>query len=302
MFGPDTRVVLKLLDIPQGEKMMKAAQMELDDGAYPLLESHESTCDPLVSFKDCDYALLVGAFPRLKGMERKDLLAKNISIFKEQGGAIDKVASKNCRVLTVGNPANTNGLMCKHYAPHLPKENFSCLTRLDHNRALSQVAQKVGVPVREVHNVCIWGNHSNTQFPDLSHATLSDGRKVADLVDEDYNRKTFIPTVQTRGAKVIEARGLSSACSAANAIADHVRDWVLGTKEVVSMGVISDGNPYGVADGLLYSFPVRCPGGGKWEIVSGLELNDFQKEMVKKTEDELVSEKAQALEILEGHQ
>lgn len=299
VFGENQPIILQLLDIPPAMGVLDGLIMELDDCAFPMVKQIIPTADPLVAFKDADAAFMVGAFPRKEGMERKDLLSKNIDIFKVQGGAIDKVAKKSIQVLVVGNPANTNAAICSHYAPSIPKENFSAMTRLDHNRALSQIAKKCGVEVMKVKNVIIWGNHSATQYPDASHATV-DGKPAPQIVNDDaWLKDTFVPTVQKRGAAVIAARKSSSAMSAAKAACDHMRSIWHGTKdgEFVSMGVISDGKHYNAPEGVMFSFPVTIKG-KKWSVVGGLELSDHAKKMLDITGQELVSEKAEAMEIL----
>jgi len=255
------------------------------------------------AFKDIDYAILVGAFPRRQGMERKDLLEKNCAIFKEQGAALDRFAKPTVKVLVVGNPANTNALIAMSCAPSLPRSSFSALTRLDHNRAKAQIALRLKVPVQTVHNVVIWGNHSSTQYPDVNYGYVNEEGKhksVYDAIgDEKWLQSDFISTVQKRGAAIIEARKLSSAASAAKAIVDHMHDWVFGTPkdEVVSMAVVSDKNPYEVKEGLIYSFPVTCSG-GEYHIVSGLKVDEFSRSKLTATEQELVEERETAFEIL----
>ncbi|KAM8946797.1 malate dehydrogenase, cytoplasmic [Pelodytes ibericus] len=277
--------------------------MELQDCALPLLKEVIGTDKEEVAFKDLDVAILVGSMPRKEGMERKDLLKANVNIFKSQGAALDKYAKKTVKVVVVGNPANTNCLTALKSAPSIPKENFSCLTRLDHNRALTQIALKLNLSSNDVKNVIIWGNHSSTQYPDASHAVVKIGGKEVpayDAVKDDgWLKGDFISTVQQRGAAVIQARKLSSAMSAAKAICDHVRDLWLGTPEgqYVSMGIISDGNPYGVADDLLFSFPVTIKD-KTWKIVEGLKISDFSREKIELTANELLEEKKTALEFL----
>eukprot|EP00301_Raphidiophrys_heterophryoidea_P021847 c6153_g1_i1.p1 GENE.c6153_g1_i1~~c6153_g1_i1.p1 ORF type:complete len:339 (+),score=92.09 c6153_g1_i1:36-1019(+) len=295
VLGPDTRVSLHLLDIEPAMKSLNGVVMEIEDLAYPLVDRVIATSNTDDAFKGADYAVFLGAFPRKDGMERKDLLAKNIGIFKAQGSALAAHAKPTCKILVVGNPANTNCLTLMKYAPSIPRENFSALTRLDHNRAKAAVAIKLSVNVGDVHSSFIWGNHSSTQYPDLHHAEAH-GKKVLEQVDEAWYKQTFIPHVQKRGAAVIAARGLSSAASAAKAAADHLKDWVLGTKEPVSMAVISDGNTYGVPEGLIYSFPVTCEN-GKWSIVNGLSISDYSREKLTATANELLEEKAMADEI-----
>lgn len=272
--------------------------MELQDCALPSLKQVTATTDVQAGFTDVDYAVLVGAMPRREGMERKDLLKANVKIFKEQGNAINQFAKKTVKVLVVGNPANTNCMICSLSAPTIPKENFSALTRLDHNRAVAQVASKLGLANTAVKNVIIWGNHSSTQYPDVNHA-VADGKQVREAVQDDaWLNGQFIKTVQQRGAAVIKARKLSSAMSAAKAICDHLRDWHFGTPEGswVSMAVNSDGNKYDVPEGLIYSFPVKIAN-GKWTIESGLAINDMSRDLMNKTAEELDAEKTMALEF-----
>ena len=300
MLGRDQPVILQLLEIPdeKAQKALKGVMMELDDCAFPLLQGMVAASDPMVAFKDVDVALLVGARPRGPGMERKDLLEANGAIFVPQGKALDKVASRDVKVLVVGNPANTNSLIAMKNAPSLKPQQFTAMMRLDHNRALTQVAQKTGKPVTSVKHMTIWGNHSATQYPDVFNA-LVDGQPAAKLInDQAWIEGTFIPTVQKRGAAIIEARGLSSAASAANAAIDHVRDWVHGTPadDWVSMGIPSDGS-YGVAEGLMFGYPTKCSG-GKYEIVKGLELNDFAKSKIAATQKELQEERAAIQHLL----
>ncbi len=300
MLGKEQPVILQLLEIPdeKAQKALKGVMMELDDCAFPLLHSMVAASDPKVAFKDVDIALLVGARPRGPGMERKDLLEANGAIFVPQGKALNEVASRDVKVLVVGNPANTNSLIAMKNAPSLKPGQFTAMMRLDHNRALTQVAQKTGKPVTSVKKMTIWGNHSATQYPDVFNAEV-DGRKAATLInDPAWIEGTFIPTVQKRGAAIIEARGLSSAASAANAAIDHVRDWVNGTPagDWVSMGIPSDGS-YGIAEGLMFGYPVACSG-GRYEIAKGLELNDFAKAKIAATQKELTEERASIEHLL----
>ncbi|MGZ5664108.1 MAG: malate dehydrogenase [Usitatibacter sp.] len=300
MLGKDQPVILQLLEIPdeKAQKALKGVMMELDDCAFPLLQSMTAASDPKVAFKDADVALLVGARPRGPGMERKDLLEANGAIFVPQGKALNEVASRDVRVLVVGNPANTNALIAMKNAPSLKPTQFTAMMRLDHNRALTQVAQKTGRPVTSVKKMSIWGNHSATQYPDVYHAEV-DGKGAAALInDQAWIEGTFIPTVQKRGAAIIEARGLSSAASAANAAIDHVRDWVSGTPagDWVSMGIPSDGS-YGIPEGLIFGYPTTCSG-GRYEIVKGLELNDFAKGKIAATQKELNEERASVEHLL----
>jgi len=293
MLGKDQPVILQLLEIPdeKAQKALKGVMMELDDCAFPLLHGMVPTADPMVAFRDAQVALLVGARPRGPGMERKDLLEANGKIFGPQGQALDKVADRNVKVLVVGNPANTNCLIAMKNAPSLQPTQFTAMMRLDHNRATSQVAQKIGKPIAAVRKMAVWGNHSATQYPDLFHAE-ADGKKVWPMInDQAWLESTFIPTVQKRGAAIIEARGLSSAASAANAAIDHVRDWSLGTREGdwVSMGVPSDGS-YGIPEGVLYGYPVTCKG-GRYEIVKGIDVSEFGRKRMDATLKELHEER-----------
>jgi malate dehydrogenase len=300
MLGRDQPLILQLLEIPdeKAQKALKGVMMELDDCAFPLLQSMVAASDPKVAFKDVDVALLVGARPRGPGMERKDLLEANGAIFVPQGKALNEVASRDVKVLVVGNPANTNALIAMKNAPSLKPQQFTAMMRLDHNRALTQVAQKTGKPVTSVKKMTIWGNHSATQYPDLFHAEV-DGQNAAKLVnDQAWLEGTFIPTVQKRGAAIIEARGLSSAASAANAAIDHVRDWVHGTApgDWVSMGVPSDGS-YGIPEGIMFGYPATCSG-GRYQVVQGLEHNDFAKAKIAATQKELNEERASIQHLL----
>jgi len=301
MLGADQPVILQLLEIPD-EKALKALQgvmMELVDCAFPLLHSMAAASDPMVAFKDVDVALLVGARPRGPGMERKDLLEANGAIFVPQGKALNAVASRDVKVLVVGNPANTNALIAMKNATGLKPTQFTAMMRLDHNRALTQVAQKTGKAVNAVKKMTIWGNHSATQYPDLFNAQV-DGQNAAKLInDQSWVEGTFIPTVQKRGAAIIEARGLSSAASAANAAISHMRDWVLGTPagDWVSMGVPSDGS-YGIPEGVICGYPVTCSG-GSYEIVKGLEISDFSKGKIEGTHSELLKERADIKHLLQ---
>lgn len=290
MLGEDQPVILQLLEITPAMDALKGVAMELDDCAFPLLESIVCTDDANVAFKDTDYALLVGARPRGPGMERKDLLEANAAIFSAQGKAINAVASRDIKVLVVGNPANTNALIAQRNAPDIDPRNFTAMTRLDHNRAMTQLAQKTGNAVTTITHMTIWGNHSATQYPDLFHAKVN-GQSATDLIDQAWYKETFIPEVQQRGAAIIAARGASSAASAANAAIDHMRTWALGSadNDWVSMGIYSDGS-YGVAEGLIYSFPVTCSN-GDWSIVQGLEIDAFSQEKMDATEKELTEER-----------
>lgn len=291
MLGSDQPVILQLLEIPPALDALNGVIMELDDCAFPTLAGVVGTDDPNVAFKDADYALLVGARPRGPGMERKDLLEANAAIFSVQGKAINDHASRNIKVLVVGNPANTNALIASANAPDIPAANFTAMTRLDHNRAMAQLAAKTGKHVSDIRRMTIWGNHSATQYPDISNATVA-GEAAAGLVEDNWLADDFIPTVQQRGAAIIKARGASSAASAASAAIDHMHDWALGTDgdDWVSMGIPADGS-YGIEAGVIYSYPVRCSG-GNYEIVQGLEVSDFSRERMDATEAELREERA----------
>ena len=297
MLGPDQPVILQLLEITPALDALKGVAMELNDCAFPLLRGLVTTDDANVAFKDCDYALLVGARPRGPGMERKDLLAANGAIFGPQGKALNDHASRNVKVLVVGNPANTNALIAQAAAPDLNPRNFTAMTRLDHNRALSQLAEKTGTHSTDIAQMTIWGNHSSTQYPDISHATVQ-GKPAKDLVEESWYKDTFIPVVQQRGAAIIKARGASSAASAASAAIDHMRTWALGTNgdDWVSMGVPSDGS-YGIAPGIIYSYPCRCKN-GDYEIVQGLDIDAFSREKMDATDRELREERAAVENLL----
>ena len=291
MLGKDQPVILQLLEIPdeKAQKALKGVMMELEDCAFPLLAGMEAHGSAETAFKDTDYALLVGARPRGPGMERADLLAANAQIFTAQGKALDKVASRNVKVLVVGNPANTNAWIAMKSAPSLPRENFTAMLRLDHNRALSQIAAKTGKPVSAIRKLAVWGNHSPTMYADYRFATI-DGASVKDMInDHVWNKDVFLPTVGKRGAAIIEARGLSSAASAANAAIDHMRDWALGTNgEWVTMGVPSNGD-YGIPQDVMFGYPVTCSG-GKYEIVKGLPIDEFSQACIDKTLAELTGE------------
>jgi malate dehydrogenase len=291
MLGKDQPVLLQLLEIPdeKAQKALKGVMMELEDCAFPLLAGMESHSDPNTAFKATDIALLVGARPRGPGMERKDLLAANAQIFTAQGKALDKAASRNVKVLVVGNPANTNAYIAMKSAPSLPARNFTAMLRLDHNRALSQLAAKTGKPVAAIEKLIVWGNHSPTMYPDIRFATI-DGKPAKPMVDETWYRETYIPTVGKRGAAIIEARGLSSAASAANAAIDHMREWVLGSNgRWVTMGVPSDGS-YGVPEEVIYGVPCVCAA-GKYEVVKDLAIDDFSRGKMDNTLKELLEER-----------
>jgi malate dehydrogenase len=292
LLGADTPVHLSLLEIPDALKAVEGTAMELDDCAFPLLAGVDITDDPNKAFDGVNVALLIGARPRSKGMERSDLLEANGGIFKPQGKALNDHAASDIKVLVVGNPANTNCLIAQQNAPDIPAERFTSMMRLDHNRAIAQLAAKAGVSVREVTNMTVWGNHSPTQYPDIFNAKVNGNNAAETVSDQDWLENDFLPTVQKRGAAVIEARGASSAASAANAAVDHVRDWVLGTAEGdwVSMGIPSDGS-YGVEEGLISGFPVTCSN-GSYEIVQGLDVNDFSRSRIEATVKELGEERA----------
>ncbi|MEM9401932.1 MAG: malate dehydrogenase [Pseudomonadota bacterium] len=296
MLGSDQPVILQLLEIPPALGALNGVVMELDDCAFPTLAGVVATDDPNIAFKDSDYALLVGARPRGPGMERKDLLEANAAIFSVQGKAINDHARRDIKVLVVGNPANTNALIASSNAPDIPAGNFTAMTRLDHNRAMAQLAAKTGKHVNDVSGLIIWGNHSATQYPDIHHTTVA-GDAAASLVDQDWIESDFIPTVQQRGAAIIEARGASSAASAASAAIDHIHDWALGTGDSwVSMAIPSDGS-YGIEPGVIYSYPVRCKD-GSYEIVQGLEINAFSRARMDATETELREERSAIEELL----
>jgi malate dehydrogenase len=296
MLGPEQPVILQLLEITPALPALEGVVMELDDCAFDTLAGIVATDDANVAFKDSEYALLVGARPRGPGMERKDLLEANAQIFSVQGKAMNDHASRDIRVLVVGNPANTNALIASSNAPDIDKSRFTAMTRLDHNRAMAQIAAKTGKHVSEIRRMTIWGNHSATQYPDIYHATVA-GTAATELVDESWLADDFIPTVQQRGAAIINARGASSAASAASAAIDHMHDWALGTPDDdwVSMAIPADGS-YGIAEGVVYSYPVRC-NGGEYEIVQGLDVNEFSRGRMEATEAELREERA-AIESL----
>ncbi len=297
MLGKDQPVVLQLLDLPQAQDALKGVMMELQDCAFPLLAGMIASDDPEVAFKDAQVAILVGARPRSKGMERADLLAANAEIFTVQGRALNKAAARDVKVLVVGNPANTNAYIAMKSAPDLNPNNFTAMLRLDHNRALSQVAEKTGKDVKDIKNLCVWGNHSPTMYADYRFATIN-GESVKDMInDQEWNANVFLPTVGKRGAAIIEARGLSSAASAANAAIDHIRDWWLGTNgEWTTMGVPSDGS-YGIPEGTMFGFPVICAN-GEYKIVQGLEIDAFSQECINVTLDELEQEKQGVAHLL----
>lgn len=297
IFGPDQPVILQLLEIPPVLDALQGVRMELSDCAFSTLDSIVATDQADVAFRDTDYALLVGAKPRGAGMERADLLLGNAQIFSVQGRALNEQASRDVRVLVVGNPANTNALIAQKNAPDIPPANFTAMTRLDHNRALAELARKTRAHASSIKKMTIWGNHSSTQYPDISHATV-DGRPAVDIVEPAWTTNEFIPTVQQRGAEIIKARGASSAASAASAAIDHIRDWIRGTPsdDWVSMAIPADGS-YGISEGIIYSFPVTCAAGG-YQIVQGLEINDFSRACLDATDAELREERAAVADLL----
>lgn len=296
MFGRTQPVILQLIEIPPALDALNGVAMELEDAAFPLLHSIVTTTDLDEGFRDADYALLVGAKPRGKGMERADLLSENGKIFGPQGKSLNAVASRDVKVLVVGNPANTNALIAQANAPDLPADNFTAMTRLDHNRALAQLANKTGQHHTLIRQMTVWGNHSATQYPDIHHALVA-GDPAIEVVDQGWYENDFIPTVQQRGAAIIKARGASSAASAASSAIDHMRDWAQGTEggDWVSMGVPADGS-YGIEPGVIFSFPCTCEN-GHWKVVQGLEINDFSRERLETTDRELREER-QAVESL----
>ena len=295
MLGKDQPIILQLLEITPALDALKGVIMEIEDCAFPLVQDMIPTDDANVAFLDTDYAMLVGSRPRGPGMERKDLIEANAAIFSVQGKAINDHASRSVKILVVGNPANTNSLIAQRNAPDIDPRQFTAMTRLDHNRAIAQLAGKTGRHVTDVQGLAIWGNHSATQYPDIHEATVA-GKRAMDLVDMGWYENDFIPTVQQRGAAIIDARGASSAASAANAAIDHMHDWALGSDGVVSMAVYSDGS-YGVAPGLIYSFPVTCAD-GDWQIVQGLEISDFSRSRMDATAQELVEERDAVAHLL----
>jgi malate dehydrogenase len=297
MLGPDQPVILQLLEIAPALGALEGVVMELRDAAFPLLMDVVATDNAETAFQDTDYALLVGARPRGPGMERKDLISANGKIFGPQGAAMNKVASRDIKVLVVGNPANTNALIARAAAPDLDPRNFTAMTRLDHNRSMAQLADKTGIHSSNITNMLVWGNHSSTQYPDIRFAKI-DGKSAAGLVDQDWYRDTFIPDVQQRGAAIIKARGASSAASAASAAIDHIRSWAMGTPEGdwVSMSVPADGS-YGIESGVIYSYPCVCEN-GDYRIVQGLEIDEFSRERMDATEAELLEERAAVEDLL----
>jgi malate dehydrogenase len=288
--GPKQKIRLQILDLPFMQDSLKGVEMELHDCAFPTLAEVVVTDNYSTAFKDTDYAFLVGSKPRGPGMERGDLLKDNGKIFVGVGQAMNDNAKRDCKTIVVGNPANTNCLICAHYAPDIAKKNFTAMTRLDHNRAMAQLALHAGTSVTDVKKLSVWGNHSPTMFPDIKNTTI-EGKKARDILDSAWEKDYFIPTVQQRGAAIIQARKLSSAASAGSAALDHMRDWVNGSNDWVSMSVTSNGNPYGIEEGLIFSFPCTTKN-GEWKIVEGLDISDkFSQENIKKTTDELIGER-----------
>ena len=296
MLGNDQPVNLKLIDIEPAMNALKGVMYEVEDCAFPLLNSITITHDLNQGFEECDYALLIGAKPRMKGMERKDLLKDNGKIFKPQGQAINNVANKNVKILVVGNPANTNALIAMHNAPSIDPKQFTSMMRLDHDRSLAQVANKYKTNINEVKKVIVWGNHSNTQVPDLSYAEVS-GKNINEIINDPWYTNDFIPRIQKRGAEIIEARGLSSAASAANAAVTHMRDWALGSDEWLSIGQISNGNSYGISENLMFSFPSVCSN-GVYERIADVNMHDVLNDYIKITEQELIQERDSVLDLL----
>jgi len=296
--GSGARIALRLLDIEQSMENLRGVAMELEDAAFELVESVSVHCDADEACADVDVAILVGGFPRREGMERKDVMGKNVAIYAAHASALERRAKKECKIVVVANPANTNAAILALHAKTIPKENITCLTRLDHNRALAQLARKANVPVRATRNAIIWGNHSSTQYPDANHATI-DGKSAREVIADDaYLDDEFVRVVRQRGAAIIAARKLSSAMSAASSVCDHVYDWLNGTEEGVttSMGVVSDGS-YGIPKDLVYSFPVTCSG-GKWSIVQGLTIDERSRRLMDESAAELASELELALQCL----
>ena len=297
MLGADQPVILQLIEIEPALQALRGVEMELLDCAFPLLEEVIVTTDLSVGFKDADYVLLIGSKPRTKGMERSDLLSDNGKIFKPQGRAINEHSSRDVKVLVIGNPANTNGLIAVNNAPDLSPTQFTSMMRLDHNRALNQLSLKTETPVTGINRLTVWGNHSLTQYPDISHCNIG-GESATSLIDMSWYKETFLSSVQKRGAEIIVARGASSAASAASAAIDHMRDWVFGTssEDWTSMSIVSNGD-YGITEGLMFSFPVRCKN-GEYEVVHDLEIDDFSREMIQATEKELLEERDAVKDLL----
>ena len=296
MLGNDQPINLKLIDIEPAMDALKGVKFELEDCAFPLVNSITITYDLNKGFEECDYALLIGAKPRMKGMERKDLLKDNGKIFKPQGKAIDNVANKNIKILVVGNPANTNALIAMHNAPSIDPKQFTSMMRLDHDRSIAQVANKYETNINEVKKIIVWGNHSNTQVPDLSNTEVS-GNNIKDIINDPWYKNDFIPRIQNRGAEIIDARGSSSAASAANAAITHMRDWVLGSNDWLSIGQISNGNAYGISENLMFSFPSLCSN-ESYERITNVSMSDALHDYIKITEQELIQERDSVLDLL----
>lgn len=296
MLGENQPVNLMLIDIEPAMNALNGVKFELEDCAFPLLNSITTTFNLNQGFEQCDYALLIGAKPRMKGMERKDLLKDNGKIFKPQGKAINEVASKKIKVLVVGNPANTNALITMHNAPTIDPKQFTSMMRLDHDRSLAQVANKYNTNIKEVKKIIVWGNHSNTQVPDLSNAEVS-GKNIKDIMNEDWYKNDFIPRIQNRGAEIIEARGSSSAASAANAAITHMRDWVSGNNDWLSIGQISNSNPFNISEDIMFSFPSIC-NEGSYEMIKDIEMSEILNDYIKITEKELIQERDSVLDLL----
>ena len=296
MLGENQPINLMLIDIEPAMNALNGVKFELEDCAFPLLNSITTTFNLNQGFEQCDYALLIGAKPRMKGMERKDLLKDNGKIFKPQGKAINEVASKKIKVLVVGNPANTNALITMHNAPTIDPKQFTSMMRLDHDRSLAQVANKYNTNIKEVKKIIVWGNHSNTQVPDLSNAEVS-GKNIKDIMNEDWYKNDFIPRIQNRGAEIIEARGSSSAASAANAAITHMRDWVSGNDDWLSIGQISNSNPFNISEDIMFSFPSIC-NEGSYEMIKDIEMSEILNDYIKVTEKELIQERDSVLDLL----
>ena len=296
MLGENQPINLMLIDIEPAMNALNGVKFELEDCAFPLLNSITTTFNLNQGFEQCDYALLIGAKPRMKGMERKDLLKDNGKIFKPQGKAINEVASKKIKVLVVGNPANTNALITMHNAPTIDPKQFTSMMRLDHDRSLAQVANKYNTNIKEVKKIIVWGNHSNTQVPDLSNAEVS-GKNIKDIMNEDWYKNDFIPRIQNRGAEIIEARGSSSAASAANAAITHMRDWVSGNNDWLSIGQISNSNPFNISEDIMFSFPSIC-NEGSYEMIKDIEMSEILNDYIKITEKELIQERDSVMDIV----
>ena len=296
MLGENQPINLMLIDIEPAMNALNGVKFELEDCAFPLLNSITTTFNLNQGFEQCDYALLIGAKPRMKGMERKDLLKDNGKIFKPQGKAINEVASKKIKVLVVGNPANTNALITMHNAPTIDPKQFTSMMRLDHDRSLAQVANKYNTNIKEVKKIIVWGNHSNTQVPDLSNAEVS-GKNIKDIMNEDWYKNDFIPRIQNRGAEIIEARGSSSAASAANAAITHMRDWVSGNNDWLSIGQISNSNPFNISEDIMFSFPSIC-NEGSYEMIKDIEMSEILNDYIKITEKELLQERDSVIDLL----